>query len=254
MANSKTHQIVQLTDFHLGSTTDQSYRGVNASETLAQILAHLGTHRPQPDRYLLTGDLAEDACPATYERVTRAFEGCTAPIHFLPGNHDIPELMSPPLKAAGFHDDPVIAWENWRILLLDSTQPKSAKGKLGTSTCQWLIETLDSLKDSWILIALHHHPIASGSAWMDSMLIEDRETFLEIIQTHGGVKAVVFGHVHQEIDLMRGNTRFLGSPSTCVQFEPGSKTFATDDSRPGYRWIELDETGQLSTQVVRLGP
>jgi hypothetical protein len=39
-----------------------------------------------------------------------------------------------------------------------------------------------------------------------------------------------------------------------VQFAPGSHAFATDTSRPGYRRIELFEDGQLTTQVLRLGP
>lgn len=254
MANSKTHQIVQLTDFHLGSTSDVCYRGINPSKSLEQILTQLGSHRPQPDRYVLTGDLAEEASPPTYHRVARAFEGHKAPIHYLPGNHDIPELMHSHLKGAGFHDDPVITWENWRILLLNSAQPGSAKGKLGNPTCRWLKETLDELKAYWIVIALHHHPVASGSDWMDTMMLEDRETFLDIIKTHGKVKAVIFGHVHQEMDMMWSNIRFLGSPSTCVQFAPGSRTFATDYTRPGYRWIELDQNGELSTRVERLEP
>ena len=254
MGRSKTHRLVQLTDFHLGSTSDLSYRGVNSSESLAQVLAHLRSNGPPPDRYLLTGDLAEDATPATYDRVADAFSGFTAPIHFIPGNHDNRELMHAHLIAAGFKGEPVIVWGNWCILLLDSSQHESPKGKLGASACQWLSKTLEAMKDFWVVIALHHHPIASGSAWMDTMMIEDRESFLEIIHAHGKVKAVIFGHVHQEIDKMWGRIRFLGSPSTCVQFKPGNHTFATDDMRPGYRWIELDEGGQLSTQIMRVGP
>lgn len=253
MANPNTHQIIQLTDFHLGSRSNPLYRGINSAESLKQILDQLKTQQPQPDRYLLTGDLAEEPSPETYERVALAFKEYAAPIHFVPGNHDIPDLMRTHLKAAGFHDDPVITWDNWRILLLNSSQPESSKGKLGSRACQWLSETLEALRDYWIVIALHHHPIPSGSTWMDTMMIEDRETFLETIQTHGKVKGVIFGHVHQEIDQMWNNIRFLGSPSTCAQFAPGSKTFATENGRPGYRSIELDRNGQLTTRVVRLG-
>jgi Icc protein len=254
VATPKTHRIVQLTDFHLGSTSDHRYRGVNPFASLTQTLSHLKAQSAQPDRYLLTGDLAEAPCSATYDLVAQAFEGHTAPIHFVPGNHDVPALMSSHLQPVGFHDDPVIRWGNWCILLMNSAQPESPKGKLGPHACQWLSDTLNGMQEQWIVIAVHHHPIASGSAWMDTMMIEDQDVFLKIIQRHPQVKAVLFGHVHQELDVMWSDIRFLGAPSTCVQFEPQSKTFATTDAYPGYRWIELDEEGRLSTRVVRIGP
>lgn len=254
MVNPESHSLLQLTDFHLGPTADLNYRGVNPSECLDRVLNHVQSHSPPTDRYLLTGDLAEEGVVATYDRVAKAFQGSTAPIHFLPGNHDDPEVMHACLSKAGFFGDPVISWKNWRIILLDSSQKHSPKGQLGPMTCQWLAETLESLKTCWIVIALHHHPIASGSAWMDTMLLEESEAFLDILAKHGLVKAVVFGHVHQEIDLMKNKTRFLGTPSTCVQFAPASHAFATDTSRPGYRRIDLFEDGQLTTQVLRLGP
>ncbi|MEY4685015.1 MAG: cyclic phosphodiesterase [Pseudomonadota bacterium] len=253
VANSPSHRIIQLTDFHLGRTADALYRGVNPAESLGQVLSHAGTHLPQPDGYILTGDLAEEASFLTYEQVTEAFKDHRVPIHFLPGNHDDPGLMYTCLSDAGFLADPVISYGNWRIILLNSAQLGSPRGKLGAKTLEWLVETLDCLKSCWIVIALHHHPIASESAWMDTMMIEDTEAFLNIIAAHGMVKAVVFGHVHQEIDRLQDNTRFLGTPSTCVQFAPKSQTFATDEARPGYRWIELHEDGRLSTQVMRLG-
>ncbi|MEN9681884.1 MAG: hypothetical protein RLZZ627_1777 [Pseudomonadota bacterium] len=254
VAKPQPHRIVQLTDFHLGRTDEALVRGINTAKSLDLVLAHIASHPPHPDRFLLTGDLAEDPTPSTYDRMAQAFQSQSVPIHFLPGNHDLPKIMHDSLTRAGFQREKIIGLGNWRILLLDSTQDKSPVGNLGPHERQWLSETLESLKACWIILALHHHPIPSGSAWMDTMMIEDSEAFLEITAAHSNIKAILFGHVHQEIDQERENIRFLGTPSTCFQFAPGSMHFAIDDAYAGYRWIELHEDGQLSTQVVRLGP
>ena len=42
------------------------------------------------------------------------------------------------------------------------------------------------------------------------------------------------------------------SPSTCVQFAPGSKSFKVDNQPPGYRWLELHIDGRLETGVSRV--
>lgn len=218
------------------------------------MLSHIASHIPDPDRFLLTGDLAEDPSTSTYGRIAQAFQKQNAPIHFLPGNHDIPEVMHDSLTREGFQREKIITWGNWRILLLDSTQNKSPIGELGSQELKWLDETLESLKGCWIVLALHHHPIPSASGWMDTMMIVDSDVFLTMIAPHREIKAVLFGHVHQEIDQALGSIRFLGTPSTCFQFMPKSHTFAMDDMHPGYRWIELHEDGELTTQVVRVGP
>jgi len=253
-ATPQIHRIFQLTDFHIGSTDGTLVRGINTAKSLELVLAHIASHCPRPDGYLLTGDLAEDPSPTTYTRIAQAFRGQSSPVHFLPGNHDHPKVMHDSLTREGFQGQKIVGYGNWRIVLLDSTQDKSPAGKLGSQERQWLAETLASLKDYWIIVALHHHPIPSGSAWMDTMMVEDSEPFLTITANHSNIKAVIFGHVHQEIDLMRENIRFLGTPSTCFQFAPGSSSFATDSAGSGYRWIELHEDGQFFTQIERAGP
>ena len=51
---------------------------------------------------------------------------------------------------------------------------------------------------------------------------------------------------------MRGHMRLLASPSTCVQFAPGSEEFQVDSEAPGYRWLRLLPDGRLETGVSRV--
>ena len=65
-------------------------------------------------------------------------------------------------------------------------------------------------------------------------------------------KALLWGHVHQEIDGERNGVRLLASPSTCIQFAPGSEGFQVSEQAPGYRWLRLHGDGRLETGVERL--
>ncbi|MDB4542942.1 phosphodiesterase, partial [bacterium] len=66
------------------------------------------------------------------------------------------------------------------------------------------------------------------------------------------VRGVLWGHVHQEVDRLHNDVRLLASPSTCVQFAPGSPGFRADDQAPGYRWLDLHEDGTIATAVSRV--
>ncbi|MOA49871.1 3',5'-cyclic adenosine monophosphate phosphodiesterase CpdA [compost metagenome] len=73
-----------------------------------------------------------------------------------------------------------------------------------------------------------------------------------MIERFPQVKAMLWGHIHQEFDQLREQVRLLASPSTCVQFAPGSEEFQVDRSAPGYRWLRLHADGLLETGVSRV--
>jgi Icc protein len=58
--------------------------------------------------------------------------------------------------------------------------------------------------------------------------------------------------VHQQIDWLRNGVNLMASPSTCVQFAPGSERFRADDLAPGYRWLDLHPDGRIDTGVLRV--
>jgi Icc protein len=58
--------------------------------------------------------------------------------------------------------------------------------------------------------------------------------------------------VHQRLDRRHGDIQLMASPSTCVQFAPGSAGFKADPAPPGYRWLDLHEDGTLRTGISRV--
>lgn len=139
----------------------------------------------------------------------------------------------------------------WNLIFLDSTRPAMEGGLLGRDQ----LDQVDSLlagNPAPSVVFLHQHPIAVGSAWMDTMDVENGLELVAICDRHPNVRALVFGHIHQEFAAERGGYRILGTPSTCVQFLPGSKDFAIDTRTPGYRELLLYPDGRLETTVRRL--
>jgi Icc protein len=80
--------------------------------------------------------------------------------------------------------------------------------------------------------------------------LENAAEFWRVIDQHSNVRAVLWGHVHQCFDQLRGDVRLLATPSTCAQFMPGSKEFALDTLPPAYRTLQLRADGTLTTEVV----
>ena len=103
-----------------------------------------------------------------------------------------------------------------------------------------------------VLVSLHHHPVSVGCEWLEPIGLRNPEALFAVLERYPQVRALVWGHVHQELDQYRGTVRLLASLSTCVQFAPSSKEFQVDHEAPGYRWLRLHADGRLETGVSRV--
>jgi len=154
------------------------------------------------------------------------------------------ELGQPPFYCLGHHQ-----LGNWEVIMLDTRNPGSAAGLLGTSELARLESRLDKSNASHILIGLHHHPLPLRHSWLDKVGLEDRDDFKRIIGEDERVKAVLFGHIHQAFDRSENGIRYLGCPSTGAQFTPHKTGFELDNRPPGFRHISLYRSGAIQTQA-----
>ena len=82
--------------------------------------------------------------------------------------------------------------------------------------------------------------------------MKDSDQLRAQLVQYDNLRAVLWGHVHQEFDADRNGVRLLSTPSTCVQFAPGADEFALHAAAPGYRWLTLNADGSIDTDVMRL--
>lgn len=239
--------VVQISDCHLGREPGEALLGMDTDHSLDEVLKLLRRNHPHIDLLVVSGDLAAEGDASAYQRLLPKLDGLAAQMVWLPGNHDDLPCMR---HCAGNSLMPSqLTLGGWQLLFLNSAVPGEVGGHLADSELH-TVSNRDS--DSPTLIFLHHHLQPLGAAWLDEQRVDNADALLAIIDQQPGVAAVASGHVHQQSDTPHGNQRLLTTPSTCIQFAPGSHDFALDERNPGYRWFTLSANGDWQTGVERV--
>lgn len=251
-----SQRLLQLSDCHLPDQPGQLYRGQDADLNLARLVQKL-TALPTFDRVLLTGDLVHHGGPEAYQRLLRLVEPLQSPCHWLPGNHDDPSIMAV-VEAGTLLGAKRVDMGRWTLLMLNSTSNPDGcgSGDLSQDELAWLEATLANLKDRFVLLALHHNPVPTGTAWQDQIRLGNSEALQAILETAPQVRGLMCGHVHQAWELSFADRPLWSAPSTVVQFLPGVETLEVDTrpglSTPGCRWYELQDDGRIDAHLFRL--
>jgi Icc protein len=242
-------RLIQFTDTHLYGDAAETLRGVPTLPALDRVIAHARAHHWDAAALLVTGDLVQDD-PGGYAHFRRVFGALGKPVYCIPGNHDLVPEMTAALSQPPFQLNGHVDFGGWRVVMLDSAIPGMASGRLAGDTLARLDRELAAAARRHALVCLHHHPIDMGSRWLDRVGLENREAFFEVLARHPNVRAVLWGHVHQELETRWKEVRLIATPATCAQFLPGSNDFAVDTKPPAYRTLTLHDDGRLDTELV----
>jgi Icc protein len=253
-------RLLQITDTHLLADPAATLLGVDTAATLTAVLDQaLAEHLPEA--VLATGDLAHDPDdPTAYERFRQLVEArYTGPLLTLPGNHDVGATLQAALPTAGS-----LRLGPWEVLTFDSHRDGQAEAGFTAGDRRALEVRLQAAAGDHLLLACHHPPLPVGCPWLDKDCIPEGTEMLESCAAAARrpagapsrLRALVCGHVHQAFAAAHAGVDVLATPSTCFQFEPGSRRFAIDrgaeTGMPGYRWIELGADGRVESCVRRL--
>lgn len=245
-------QLLQVTDSHIFDGADAVLHGMNTRDSFEAVMASAGTARGGLDLLLATGDLAQDGSAGAYRYLAERFDGFGKPTFWLPGNHDDRETLRQNLVGPGIHAQKLVLVGNWIILLLDSTVPGEVHGRVADEQLDFMDRALREHGERHALVCLHHQARETGSAWIDAKGLLDADRLRARLDAHANLRAVLWGHVHQEAHQDIGGVDWMSTPSTCVQFRPGSREFALGDEKPGYRRLCLNDDGSIETSVVRV--
>ena len=265
-------RFLQITDLHLKADPAALWRGFNVQKSLDDVLQLASEHQHwPPDAILVTGDIVDDETPdgyrQTYQRLATQLRKqlgenatTTTRISFIPGNHDNAQILEQSCAELNIESCGTFTLNDWKIIQLDSTLPDSNDGELGSEQLQRLDTALQNSTSAHTLIVLHHPLVKLNSAWMDNMRVKDADALFERIdrynegQDQRQVRAIIWGHAHQQTELLHQQVRLFGTPAACpVQFTAGSDDFAIDSElQPGLRWLTLNEDGSIETSVHRL--
>ncbi|WGE88913.1 3',5'-cyclic-AMP phosphodiesterase [Actinobacillus arthritidis] len=247
-------RVLQITDPHLFSSEKDELLGVNTTDSFQAVLDQIQQSEFDYDLVLATGDLIQDHNPEAYHRFAEMVKPLAKPIFWLEGNHDLQPHMG--LYLAKYpHISPakhILAGEKWQIIMLNSQVASVASGHLSFGQLSWLDKKLAEYPDRYTLVVLHHNILSTHSAWLDQHCLNNSEQLAEVLQHYPNVKAILHGHIHQEVDALWKNYRVFATPSTCIQFKPDCDEFTLDMLPQGWRELNLFDDGHIETEVKRL--
>lgn len=251
MADGKkqTLKIIQISDSHVSAKRGADYRGQNADRTLDSVVR--SARAWDPDLVLVTGDVSEDASPASYARVAVMLGTVGAPLLVLPGNHDDPGEMSRHFGNGPWGGPFVKEVGDWLLVLLDSTAPGKISGVLSQQRLEQLDRQLRSSDARFILIALHHQPVPVGAPWIDKYALEEPRRLFHHIDRDRRVRCITWGHVHHDFRAVRNGATLLGAPSAVANSLPGTEKFTLDLAGPSCRWLKLGADGKVETGLLQ---
>jgi Icc protein len=248
-------RIWQFSDTHLYADATQSLYGVNCELALQQVLALAKSLQDPADVCLLTGDLVQDGSEDGYLRLLNYFEDLGVRSYCLSGNHDKTDVMRRVLSAQSVNCDDHFLYQQWLVVLLDTTLDGSNAGHLSDSECRRLEALLHQYPDRYVLLAMHHPPLPTKMAWLDNgVTLDNPELVQRWIHAYPNIRGLVWGHAHQAFLDRRDGVLWAGCPSTMAQFRPGVATFELDDVMAGFRYIDLWDDGSIESGVVRIAP
>lgn len=246
-------RVVQITDPHIFASHKRTFKGLDTALSLERVMDRIKAAADKPDLILATGDLVHDPEPEAYETLRRILQEAGIPVFCLPGNHDQPSLMIEKLNNGLISTSRYVQCGDWEFILLDSVRAGAEGGYLAQAELAFLRSRLQQSTAGNFMVCLHHQPLAIGSPWMDKMKVSNGDDFLALVDEFPAIRCILWGHIHQEYSGRLGQVQLLGSPSTCIQFRPGTLEFEQDILPPGYRKIRCFNDGSLDSSVEWLG-
>ncbi|MGQ4600311.1 metallophosphoesterase [Nocardia sp. R6R-6] len=202
--------VAQVSDTHF----DLGTRNVERAQ---RVLAFLADLRRRPDVILVTGDITDSGKYEQYAEAKLAFE-TEIPLYAIPGNHDDREGFRTALLGEPTSGGPINRVHrigDLTIVLLDSSVPGAAGGRLCDETYDWLRDVLAASPTAKpILLALHHPPARLHSPIIDEIALDDPQRLTDLVAADERIVAVLAGHAHCAATTMFAGRPLLVAPST----------------------------------------
>ncbi|NIC00903.1 metallophosphoesterase [Halobacterium sp. R2-5] len=198
-----------------------------------------------PDQVVVLGDIIHETTTAATDRehaatVRETLAGLTAPVRYLPGNHDTKHLSVREDWPRLFDHDAWTIDTDASLVFLDSTAPhlQGGQGEVSTEQRQALRDSLPALSNA---LVFSHHPLydvdVSENRWFQDRPIEATCKNYDRVRTQladaGTVAATFNGHLHEPWHRRQDGLDHFTVDAFNNQLEPSSSSgsFAVVDRR-----------------------
>ena len=246
-------KLLQITDCHLVPPGGTLF-GSDPNARLAAAFADINRNHPDAALCVLTGDIAHDGDRPSYAVLRDLLAELRVPWQLVPGNHDdraalrttFPALAT---DANGFAQS-VRDCDAGRLLFLDTVQAGTHAGVYCDRRLAWLDDMLAATSGDAFLF-MHPPPMRIAMPRLDQYRLADHAPLGDLLQRHGKVRHIFFGHVHRPVSGAWRGIPFSALPGTNHQnrldFSTGRENISTQEP-PAYAVILLD----AETTIVHL--
>lgn len=250
---------IHLTDLHLVGTEKEYVNGQNPLQKLRCVFERIRTMEITPAFWLITGDLVNNGQPAEYQTLNQflsSLQSFGVPILLGLGNHDARHafrqivLRDPNAdEQQPYYHSTLINGVN--VIMLDSQVPDEVQGYLDAAQLAWLAAELAKPAPLGHLIALHHPPVSSTVALLDSLVLTNPADLAAVLAGHPNVLGILSGHIHYNHVARFQNTFSFTAPAVIYTIDPGiQKNFRVVDGS-GFA-IGTVRCGQLFMNTVMM--
>jgi 3',5'-cyclic-AMP phosphodiesterase len=211
-------RILHLSDTHLDRTDSPNADGVNARQSLRQMLSDLEAVQ-NIDVIVISGDIAGDRSREAYhaarELIGEFARNQNAPMIYSTGNEDDRLAFSEVLgsghldttgddRADGVvssSDDEIAAVSHargYRFVTLDSLVPGKAYGWISKVQLDWLSAVLSEGSPQGTVLAFHHPPIALDVEVQRALGLQNPSDLAEAVRGTD-VQLILCGHFHLQL-------------------------------------------------------
>jgi Icc protein len=240
--------LIQITDLHLTESKKTKVKGWFTNKSFEKTVAFIKANE-NPDFIIASGDISNDGTKKSYVAYQKEIELFEKPVFTILGNHDNHDNFQTVFGKKIPSVEKITLSETWLMIAIDSTSKNKKSGHITREQLLALRKLIENNRNKNLLICLHHQPIKMGF-WIDEVGLDNRDRFIGCIANQSNIKAVLWGHVHNETESKLKSIKMLSTPSTCYQFWATEEK--PDTTKPGYRKINLFESGAFDTKVVRL--
>lgn len=237
--------IAQISDSHLFADKAGLHHGANVYQNLIKCLKKV--KHINPDVIIFTGDLTQDHSETSYQNFFDAVSKVqvVCPVYYVAGNHDEHRLLAKYLVGEYYCTEKVIEWQQWQILLVDSKSETPA-GFINQQALENIQNDSDDNKSQ--LLFMHHHPVDVGY-FIDRHGLTNQAELWALIDGKPSIKAIACGHVHNDLEMVKGHVKVFTCPATSIQFLPDPNELVNANRAAGFRTFELSISGQVTSQV-----
>lgn len=220
---------IHLTDLHLTATEATHVNEQYPIRKLRLVLDRIRDMEITPSFLLVTGDLVNDGQPAEYAMLNTLLaelQSFGVPVLLGMGNHDerVPFRQVVLGEEGGdlgrpYYYSTEIGGVN--VIMLDSQIPGEVAGHVDADQLAWLADELAKPVTGGHLIALHHPPVSSTVALLDTMVLTNPDALAAIVAKHDNVLGILSGHIHFNHVARFQNTVSFTTPAVLYTIDPG---------------------------------